>query len=94
MKIRAYLDRYCDDYKKNTAKLQLHATLIFERDAGLHPPLVARAAVEAKVGSWWRTMPRYGAAVAQATLNHLGQDRRADTLGKYPQTHTLDPSRR
>ena len=40
MKIRAYLHRYCDDYNENTAELQLHATLIFERAAGLPPPLV------------------------------------------------------
>ena len=56
MRVRAYLDLYCDDYKKKPAKLQMDATLIFERDAGLHPPGVARACVEAKVGSWWRTM--------------------------------------
>ena len=40
-KKQAYLHHYCGDYKENTAELQLHATLIFESDADLHPPLVS-----------------------------------------------------
>ena len=55
MQVGKFVEWYCADYKKHTAKQHLDATLIFEfqnHDA----PVVAWADVEARLGSWWRTM--------------------------------------
>ena len=91
MKIRAYLDRYCDDYNKYTEKLQLDATLIFERNAGLHPPLVPRAAVEAKVGSWWRTVPATWCGRCTGYSAPPGTMRGGRYLGEIPADTYIGP---
>ena len=91
MKIGAYLDRFCNDCRKDTAKLQLDATLTFEHRTSPHLPLVARADVGAKVGSWWRTMPAMWHGRCAGYSEPPGTRQAGRYLGEIPPNTYIGP---